>query len=543
MHNKDFLKETTFSFHKSDCFLLCVLLTIGFALFFTCLVWSGQLSGAEGPRDLYSSQVARNIAAGRGLTTDVIYPLCLKVRAGDLTSYPEMLQAPLYPVFLSLFFLLFGPHESSVVLFCLSLYMSSIVLFYFIVIKLFDRRTAFIGVLLYAGNFSVLYLTIQNPGFWLLMILFSLFAFSLYRPGPSPRGLVFSGAFMGAIYLCKYDTIIIVLPCTLIYLWLILKEQRWRNVGYFFGAFFVIAFPFMLRNTILGVNPVFGLSFYRPAAAVQEHVLECFSLPPGLEIRWSNFIPALTDLFRVFVKVMGNYTPVFVIFALLTGIRDIRRWVIFLLAVFTLHRIFNYFFLIGFAQTPLTSMYIPVFSVAGTIGFLVLMDRFFSPRSRGLKILVTAAFVFINVLPLIVLSYPKVASSKSYAIWPFTTDGGRYNRIMRSGKGENHLILSDSPETIAWYSGAVCVKLPQKPANIVEIQELYPDIKGILFTGDFQFELENNYPLYEKYYWLARDGYKPRFFPYSRSRIDEYEMVYLFSPLPLSSSAAVARNK
>jgi len=417
--------------------------------------------------------------------------------------------------------------------------MSSIVLFYFIVLKLFDRRTAFIGVLLYAVNFSVLYLTIQNPGFWLLMILFTLFAFSLYRPGPSPRGLVLSGAFMGAIYLCRYDIIIIVLPCTLIYLWLILKEQRWRNVGYFLGAFLVIAFPFMLRNTILGVNPVFGLSFYRTATFVQGQALKCFSLPPGLEIRWSNFIPALTDLFKVFVKIMGNYTPVFVIFALLTGIRDIRRWVIFLLAIFTLHRIFNYFFMIGFAHTPLSSMYIPVFSVAGTIGFLVLMDRFFSSRSIWLKILVAAAFVFINVLPLSALSYPKWAFSKSYAIWPFTMDIGRYSRIMRFGKGERRIILSDCPETITWYSGAVCVKLPRKPANIVEIQELYPDIKGILFTADFQFELENNYPLYEKYYCLARDGYKPRFCPYSRARVEDDGEIYLFSPTPVNPTTGV----
>ena len=524
-----------------DILSLCAILSVAVGLFFLYLAWSGQLSGSIGPADQYQSAVARNIAAGRGLTTDIVYPLCLKKLGGDLAQFPDVVYAPLHSILLSVFFSLFGSSDQTILLFCFCLYLSSIAILYFAAKKLFDWRTACAGSAIYAANIVVLRMTVESPGIWLPMIIFSLLAFSLYHPPSTPKRLVLSGALMGALYLCRYAVMLSILPCVLGYLCFSLNRDRLKCIAYFLGGFGAIALPFVIRNTVVGVNPLFGMSFYQ---YFQDYAggggLAYYSSLVPKDVHSGPLIPTIEEFIKylsyALVRASGNILPVFIIFGLLIPPASaVRKWVIALIATLSLQlslaKIVGTRVIIPSYLPVFTVLYIPVFSVAGTYVFFQMLDKFSgSLSSRGRKAIVIC-FIALNLLPIMVMSFPKSPDATSYWICPYLWPKDTYKHIMSLEKGDRRIIFTDVPELVAWYSGSISIILPNDLQSLFDIQKLYPDIEGILFSSTVFVPNMGDYdPIYQDAYKLAADGYRVPGLPYSRCRISKVDgEMYIFS--------------
>jgi hypothetical protein len=264
--------------------ILGALLSCGLAL--TVVVSWRQFHGAASESTLVQADMARQIASGAGFTTRVNYPQAVAflrtrgVRFDPAVPYPEVYQAPLYPIVIAGALWLL-PHSLRATLFGQApappygygadylLLVVNLILFWLAIWLAFDLARRLFGAP--AGWLSAIALFVSVPvwqqvvavnGTALMMVL-ALGAFHAWWRAESaadPRAaavpLCVLGALCGALFLTEYSAGALVAVASAGACRRFSGAARWRVLGLLLGAFAAVSAPWVARNLEVTGLPV-----------------------------------------------------------------------------------------------------------------------------------------------------------------------------------------------------------------------------------------------------------------------------------------------
>ncbi len=220
------------------------------------------------PLAMEHAQIARNVAAGRGLSTDSIRPLSLAVQP-KAAGHPDLYHAPAHPLLLGLVFRLTRPSDRVSAALGLGLWFLTVLLTFFLARRLFDARVAALATLLYGCNASMLKAALSGLPHPLLALLVLFAAGLLALPrhtvepgGESRRDLAMVGAgLFAALAAMGHYLLFFLAPCLLVPL-VLSRRRRGRAVVLFAAGFGLILLPWVIRNLRLSGAPLFSLYWY-----------------------------------------------------------------------------------------------------------------------------------------------------------------------------------------------------------------------------------------------------------------------------------------
>jgi hypothetical protein len=264
--------------------LLGALIFCGFALSIR-VAWM-QFHGATSEATLAQADMARQIATGGGFTTEVIYPQAveyLKARGihfDAATPYPEVYQAPLYPMVVAAPMWIFihiwpkalfatapaPPYGYAADYFLLAV---NLLLFWVAIWLVFDLAKRLFGAP--SGWLAALALFVSLPAWQqvvaingtALMMVLALGAFhawwrveSAEGPGRTSVPLVVLGALCGALFLTEYSAGALLAVAV----WGVARKfgagGRWRALAFLVGGFALVAGPWIAREIAVTGSPV-----------------------------------------------------------------------------------------------------------------------------------------------------------------------------------------------------------------------------------------------------------------------------------------------
>lgn len=255
-----------------------------------------------------NAQLARNIAAGRGFSTDTIRPLSLHLVQSHRSDGSPMLRAPLehpdivnppvYPVVLAGLMKVLpfdyevrDPKERSfqryqpemiIAIFNQVVFLAAILLLFFLARRLFDSQVAWITAVVFALNDVLWRFSVSGNSTLLLLVIFLALAWVLTsmdqgETSPdaqaSPLRLVMlagvAGLILGIGTLTRYSFGLLILP---VLAFILIWSPRVRLAGSLatLAVFLAVVTPWCVRNVNLSGNP-FGLAGYAVLADTSRY--------------------------------------------------------------------------------------------------------------------------------------------------------------------------------------------------------------------------------------------------------------------------------
>jgi 4-amino-4-deoxy-L-arabinose transferase-like glycosyltransferase len=211
------------------------------------------------------AQIGRNLAQGHGFSTDFIKPLTL-TRVPRLDHQPDLIMPPLHPLVVSLFIRALGDTDQAVALASGLPFLLTLLVTYFLGLRLFDQRVALLGTAsfgVYLGtlNYAISGLEACLLGLWVTLLLLVLHRLAT-EERRRPALAVLVGVLLGAICLTKEIWVVLV-PLVLVYLLLSLERgQRLAVVGLALAGLALMLLPWCVRAAHLTGNPIFTWRWY-----------------------------------------------------------------------------------------------------------------------------------------------------------------------------------------------------------------------------------------------------------------------------------------
>ena len=263
------------------------------------------------PEAMDAAQLARNIAEGRGYTTQFIRPLSLDIlrqqgAVSDVelrSKFPDITNPPVYPMLLAALMKVlpfefeidpekadeFERYQPELLIWLLNqaLFFVALIQVFRLGEKLFDRPVAWCAALVFLG--TELYWKFSTSGLptMLLLVLFLALARTLVRLEEQgndgvPRGggwfagmALWAGALAGLGGLTRYGFAWVILP-VLVYLGWFMGRHRGRTVAMALLGFLLVMSPWLVRNAQLSGNlfGTAGLALYSQTDTFPEDTLE-----------------------------------------------------------------------------------------------------------------------------------------------------------------------------------------------------------------------------------------------------------------------------
>ena len=263
------------------------------------------------PEAMDAAQLARNIAEGRGYTTQFIRPLSLDIlrqqgAVSDVelsSKFPDITNPPVYPMLLAALMKVlpfefeidlqkadeFERYQPEFLIWLLNqaLFFVALIQVFRLGEKLFDQPVAWCAALVFLG--TELYWKFSTSGLptMLLLVLFLALARTLVRLEEQgndgvPRGggwfagmALWAGALAGLGGLTRYGFAWVILP-VLVYLGWFMGRHRGRTVAMALLGFLLVMSPWLVRNAQLSGNlfGTAGLALYSQADTFPGDTLE-----------------------------------------------------------------------------------------------------------------------------------------------------------------------------------------------------------------------------------------------------------------------------
>lgn len=385
------------------------------------------------------ASIARNIALGRGILSQYVTPLGL---AHHGIPQPDLWRAPLWPVVLAGFQLLFGFTDKASALAGGACFVAGACLLFLLGRRWFNLSVAMTASALYLFSAQLLEFSISGLTEPLAVLLMLLWLYVLTAPGPvTRRRALLSGGAAGLFYLARYNAVLFLLPGLVFLVWRVFKSTarnapepsispagllRPRPFGtaeaftgtgsprraafwaavLFLAGFFLVAGPWLVRNQVVAGSPFFSLQKYEPAMFTKTY--------PGYSLYMR---PVRVDVPRFIMDHPGEVRAKF-----FGNFADFRR---------------------HFLYRDFTGLALRVF-IFFLLALALPLDRFF-PTQRGVRPLVAVCFLlqlgallFLHYIPrLFMIFVPVYAIYAAGAVW-FLTEGlfGRLaGGIAGAGKG------------------------------------------------------------------------------------------------------------
>lgn len=469
------------------------------------------------PEGMDSAQLARNIATGKGYTTDFIRPLSLYLiqnhneTAGSLSitssnvdfariqAHPDLANPPVYPVVLAALmkvlpfrfpidlkdsfwtenggFARYQP-DFLIATFNQMLLITVAVIVFFLARKLFDARVAWVSAILTIGCELLWRFSTSGLSTLLLIIIFLGLTWCIIKieelgGEAQPRlnhllgWALACGALVGVGALTRYAFGWAIIPVAL-FLAFFSGPRRGLQAMLAFILFLVILSPWVIRNyTVSGT--LFGTAGF---AAMEQTVYPQFSLERSLHPVFYGFLikPYMVKMAGNLKGILstdlptlgGSWASIFFLAGLMLGfqkasIRRLRYFLMFCLGTFILVQCFGRTELS--VETPtvnsenLLILLAPLIFIYGTSFFFTLLDQMELPALE-LRYLVIGCFAFLCCLPMIFVLLPPKTNPAAYPPY-YPPDIQRIAGWMRP----DEMIMSDVPWAVAWYGDRQCIWL------------------------------------------------------------------------------------
>ncbi len=514
--------------------VLLVLLALSLSLVYT----ASQFRGLDKREAMDQAQLARNLATGKGFTTDVIRPLSLwqlKTFRADhkalVENHPDLINPPLYPALLAGLFRLFPatifnaevndriyvPERWIILPFDQICLLLSVLLVYLWAKQLFDQRVAITAGLLLLFSDTLWQYGVSGLLTNLLLLLLLLALYCLYRidrrlnaaagdgeataPARAVDGaamglLVLSAILLGLCFLTRYMTAFLLVPI-LFYLARILRGRapaRWIVI--YSVVYVAVIAPWLVRNyrvsgSTLGIakyavietgGPFNGDALQRTYHPEKENRLhDAWTLAPI----GSKLMRGLrTQVFDSFARLGSVFLLPFFIVGVMYGFRRqevarLRNVLLGLLALAVLAMAF-----VGVQKEvvgpdvngdDLLVLLYPLVVVFGVAFFYLLLDRI-PFRIRLTRGAAIGVFAFLNVWPMVFTLLPPTRKGFSYP--PYSPPVARAVSVMFH---ENAFGCSDMPWETAWYGDRRTVWLPTTIDDFTDMNDFLLPNPGFSF--------------------------------------------------------------
>ncbi len=470
-----------------------------------------------------TAQLARNLARGRGYTTQSLRPLSIYLlrrqappgEAGGVMRQPapDVSTPPAYPVllaglmavlpfdFIASQYWYFAP-ERWIAVFNQVLFFAAVLLLFHVARRLFDARVAWVSAALFAGSNLYWKFTVSGLSTSWLIVVFLAAVVCLARlqerelAGRGGFGSVVlaagAGACMGVGGLSRYAFGWLILPALLFIGW-IAPRCRARLCMVAGAVFLLVLGPWIARNIVVS-GTCFGTSSYailEQTPPFQEDTLER-SFDPESGFRRvepldvvDKFLSNTGEMGRNDLPWLGgNWVSAFFLVGLLIPFRNsalgrIRVFLLCSMAVLFVAQAAGRTHVSGDSpeinSENLLALLAPMVFVYGVAVFYTLFDQLHlvTADARGA---VVAGFVLLASAPLLM---SLLAGSNPALHTPYSPL--HLQRVARLLRPEEFMI-SDVPAAVAWYGDRQCGWLPlDDDREFCQFNSLKP-IKAVLLT-------------------------------------------------------------
>jgi hypothetical protein len=513
---------------------LVVLAVLGVTAFYNSNCFKNM--GSQEAMD--SAQLARNIAQGKGYTTDFIRPFSMflfrrhneqnpspqATRLSDLTSikdrHPDISNPPAYPLVLAgLMKVLpfrcelpsgtFRRYQPDFLIgaFNQLLFFAMIVAMFFLARRLFDAPTAWLTAALLYGADIFWRFSISGQSTMLLLLIFSGISWCLVliEEGVrnSDRGLIsllvlalFSGLLLGIGGLTRYSFAWLFIP-TLVFMTVFGGSRRWWIAGIALLAFLAVMLPWVIRNYHLTGTPfgTAGYAIYDGTALFPENHMDRSLQPeltPPLGVSWLNL---LTQKFILntrqiiqndALRLGGGFVSVFFLVGLMVVFPNPAAA---RLRYFVLGCLLLLIFVQALGRTHLTddspeintenllALLAPMILLFGVHFFWLLLGQIYLPL-RELRYVAVGFFCLVACLPMVFNFLPPKTSPIAYPPYfpPYIQSAASYIK-------EDELSMCDIPWAMAWYGRVPSIWATETAEPFLEIDALQKPIKELYFTS------------------------------------------------------------
>jgi len=478
------------------------------------------------------AQLARNLAEGKGFTTQVVRPFSLALlerHTGQMPNlqkqdHPDLANPPVYPLVMAAvlkmlpanwvipekFFWRFQPEVLIGGLNQL-LFFGALLLVFRLGKSLFDPAVGWLAVVLMSLTELFWEFTTSGLSTLLLMVLFLGLANLLVRfeqgarEGAKGKGWLIGmgaviGLLIGVMALTRYSMGWLIVPAA-VYVGWCAGSARLPATLAALAVFALALAPWVARNYSVSGTP-FGLAGY----AIQQdtdiftgHLLER-SMPKniGVELNKVNlqqyprklFVNGREILTNDLPKAAGSWIGALFLGSLLIPFRNpslarLKGWLCGVLLLFLVVQALGRTELSAHApqlnSENLLAVFTPLFFVFGAGFFFILLDQieFPSPWFRSAAI---TGFVAVLSLPLVFRLLPPRSSPLNFPPYfpPLT-------QTVAEWVGPDELLMSDMPWAIAWYGNRKCVWTTldmgsEAGDDFYRVNDEAGAIKGILLT-------------------------------------------------------------
>ena len=504
--------------------IIKIFLYIIFVSVVMILYMATQFKGFGSADAMEYSQLGRKIQEGKGFSTFCIRPISmwylienadnpdepLKHHTPHMKSvaHPDILHAPMYPLFLSGFYTAtktdfsprmagqkYAPEQYIVIA---NAVLAAITGFFVFLLarRLFDQRVAVVGGTMYFLSDMIWADAISGLPISLAM-LFGVLAFYSatvavtnrqegYHPLRWIVPLIFCAAFLSALFHTRYAAVVFV-PGIMIYIGFGLRRQGWLWAFIVLALFILSTLPWMMRNKEVS-GGYFGLTPYlalEGTALFPNDKLDRTFAPDFDDEKTGDkitsalrtkFLTTFPEYFKSSARGLGDGILIclFIVTFFYRFSRPhvrVLRWAVAL--SFFLLLISAGFY--GDDVIRLAHIFWPIAILYGTAFFFLMLDRL-QFRVQILNLGTTVLFVMLNTVPLIFTLLPP---QPGVHYPPYSPEFIFHLTDMLK---DNEMLSTDMPWATSWYGNQRSVMLPQTLDDFYDINDYTHRISALYFT-------------------------------------------------------------
>ncbi len=478
-------------------------------LVLTLLYLFVQFRGFDSVTAMDQAQIARNIASGKGFTTQFIRPLAIwqlensgkEIPKGD---FPDFYQSPLGPLLNSvpLSFVksswkmtptdLVYIGDRVIAGFAIVCFLLSVGVWYLVGSRLFDGKLALIACAIVLLTDMMWKFSLSGLPQMLMLLLFSgAMWLTVIAMQKRDRIAAVIPSLFGAGLLFGLMTLAHGLALWIFIGWLIFSLVYFQPRGLAalvaVAALLMVTLPWMVRNYSVCGNP-FGLSVYAALAggSPEEGFLRSLENAPsvsgsGLFSKMKSNVSSQIEGLFSFLGM--NLAAGAFFLALLHPFRSpvvsMLRWCVVLMWIGAVAGMGAFGVGGVISSNQLHVLFLPLFIFFGLAFLLVLWSRW-ELGYPLLRIIFLSAVVFLCSAPLLATVFSRGGSPIQWPpyIPPFIA-------ILSDWYGENEILTSDMPWAVAWYAQRKCVLLPESVRAFNQLNDyrvLGEPINGLYLT-------------------------------------------------------------
>jgi hypothetical protein len=503
--------------------------TLTVALVVLALTWNSRhYQNFSNPEAMDAAQVARNVAEGRGFTTQFLRPVSLwmmKQKSGDmkLEAHPDLANAPLYPWLLAGWmrawpvdaptaetreFRTFAP-EVRLVWLNEGLFFVALWLVFRLARRLFDEPVAWLSTVVMAGMDTWWRFSNSGLSTMLLLVLFLLVVTCLVvleqgareqKWGGLRLGLLalLAGALLGACGLTRYACLCLVVP-VLVFVTTALERCKLPLAVALLVGFGSVVAPWLVRNHQLSGSlfGTAGLAVFEDTLRFPGNRLERSLNPANPDLstdiqkvdmweHWQKLLDNMPGLLQYDLpRLGGSWVIAFFLVGLLVPFRSPAlsrlRWFLllsigFLAVLQVLGRTQLSVLSPDISSENLLILLAPLMVVYGVGLYITLLDQM-GVGHPALRNLANGLFVLLGCAPLVFRLAGNPASPLVYPPYypPAVQECAGW-------LGKDELMISDIPWAVAWYGQRHCVWLTADIQNEFRAIHERKPIAGVYLT-------------------------------------------------------------